>query len=77
MCWFSSPIPGRATPSFFMRHWRVERLTHLLQSAAVRVVTVWLGYRALNQDFEDAGDGDRFTMGVTYLGPELGVTLRL
>jgi hypothetical protein len=35
----------------------------------------WLGYRALGQDFEDAGDHDRFDMDATYQGPELGVTV--
>lgn len=37
-------------------------------------VTIWLGYRALNQDFEDAGERELFAMDVTYQGPELGVT---
>ncbi len=37
-------------------------------------VTIWLGYRALNQDFEDAGERERFAMDATYQGPELGVT---
>jgi hypothetical protein len=36
--------------------------------------TIWLGYRALNQDFDDAGDRELFAMDVTYQGPELGVT---
>lgn len=33
----------------------------------------WLGYRALNQDFEDAGKDDRLAMDVLYQGPQLGV----
>lgn len=33
----------------------------------------WLGYRALDQDFEDAGADDRFDMNVTYHGPQVGV----
>jgi len=37
-------------------------------------VTAWLGYRALSQDFEDAGERGLFDMDVTYQGPELGVT---
>jgi hypothetical protein len=37
-------------------------------------VTIWLGYRALDQEFEDAGARERFDMDVTYQGPELGVT---
>jgi hypothetical protein len=36
--------------------------------------TIWLGYRALNQDFEDAGDRGLFAMDATYQGPELGAT---
>ena len=39
-------------------------------------VTIWLGYRALDQDFEDAGEGGRFDMDVTYQGPQLGVAFR-
>jgi opacity protein-like surface antigen len=34
----------------------------------------WLGYRALSQDFEDAGSNECFDMDATYQGPELGVT---
>jgi hypothetical protein len=34
----------------------------------------WLGYRALCQDFSDAGTNERFDMDPTYQGPELGVT---
>ena len=37
-------------------------------------LTIWLGYRALNQDFDDAGDQGRFAMDATYQGPELGAT---
>lgn len=34
----------------------------------------WLGYRALSQDFEDAGEHDVFAMNVVYQGPQFGVT---
>jgi hypothetical protein len=36
-------------------------------------VTIWLGYRALAQDFDDAGSTGQFAMDVTYHGPQLGV----
>jgi hypothetical protein len=35
---------------------------------------IWLGYRALTQDFDDAGTDDRLAMDVTYQGPQLGVS---
>lgn len=35
---------------------------------------IWLGYRALTQDFEGAGTNDRLAMDVTYQGPQLGVS---
>jgi hypothetical protein len=37
-------------------------------------VTIWLGYRALAQDFDDAGSTGQFAMDVTYHGPQLGAT---
>jgi hypothetical protein len=37
-------------------------------------VTIWLGYRALAQDFDDAGGSGQFAMDVTYHGPQLGAT---
>ena len=36
--------------------------------------TFWLGYRALSQDFDDAGKDGRFAMDVLYQGPQVGVT---
>jgi hypothetical protein len=36
--------------------------------------TLSAGYLALDQDFEDAGDGGRFAMDVTYQGPLMGLT---
>lgn len=35
---------------------------------------IWVGYRALDQDFEGAGGRGLFAMDATYQGPELGVT---
>lgn len=35
--------------------------------------SLWFGYRAIDQDFDDAGDDERFSMDVTYRGPEMGV----
>lgn len=36
-------------------------------------VSLWFGYRAIDQDFDEAGDDERFSMDVTYQGPEFGV----
>ena len=36
-------------------------------------ISIWGGYRALGQDFDDAGAQERFGMDVTYHGPVFGV----
>lgn len=37
------------------------------------LVSLWFGYRALDQDFDEAGDNDRFAMNVNYHGPQAAV----
>ena len=36
-------------------------------------ISIWGGYRAIGQDFDDAGEQERFGMDVTYHGPVFGV----
>ena len=36
-------------------------------------ISIWGGYRALGQDFEEAGERERFSMDVIYHGPVFGV----
>lgn len=35
---------------------------------------IWLGYRALAQDFDDSGKDDRFAMNAIYQGPQVGIS---
>lgn len=37
------------------------------------LVSVWLGYRTLNQDFDKSGENGKFGMDVTYAGPQAAV----
>jgi hypothetical protein len=37
------------------------------------LVSLWFGYRALNQDFDESGKNDKFAMDVTYQGPQAAV----
>lgn len=39
-------------------------------------VSIWVGYRALSQDFSEAGNNDRFGMDVIYHGPQAGVAFQ-
>jgi hypothetical protein len=36
-------------------------------------ISIWGGFRALGQDFDDVGQQQRFGMDVTYYGPEFGL----
>ena len=36
--------------------------------------SIWLGYRALAQDFDDSGKNDRFAMDAIYQGPQVGIS---
>ncbi len=36
-------------------------------------ISIWGGYRALGQDFDNAGDREKFGATLTYFGPQFGV----